>query len=124
MVIFGDAEDYAAFTRMLAKVERDFRWDIVAYCLMPTHYHVVVDVEVERLSSGMQRLNGSYAHYFNRRHGRSGALFQGRFHTRRIDSDEYLAALCAYVPFNPVRAGHCKRPEDWPWLWSRYPLSG
>jgi REP element-mobilizing transposase RayT len=122
MVIYRDDEDYAAFTRMLRKAERLFSWKLIAYCLMPTHYHVVLEVKVDDLSNGMQRLNSSYAHYFNRRHGRTGALFQGRFRTRLVDTDEYLDELCAYVPFNPVRAGHCERPQDWPWRWSLYAL--
>ncbi len=120
MVIFKDEEDYEAFMRIFGRVTRDFAWDLIAFCLMPTHYHVVLETRIEALSGGMQRLNGSYAHYFNRRHERSGALFQGRFHSQLVEDDEYLAQLCVYVPWNPVRAGHCEQPDDWPWSWSKY----
>ena len=121
IAVFRDEQDYDTFMRMLRSTERRFQWQVVAFCLMPTHYHVVLEVTVRELSRGMHRLNSSYAHCFNRRHGRTGALFQGRFHTRLVDRDDYLERLCVYVLFNPVRAGHCEAPEKWPWAWSRYP---
>jgi putative transposase len=123
MVIYRDREDYEAFSRMLGSTIDKFSWLLIAYCLMPTHYHAVLEVpRIEDLSNGMHRLNGSYAQYFNRRHERSGALFQGRFLAKVVETEEYLEQLCGYVAFNPVRAGHCARPADWPWRWSRYAL--
>ena len=116
-MIFRDDDDFRLFRRMLLTVARKFGWRLIAYCLMPTHYHVVLETSVPNLSQGMHRLNGRYARAFNERHERSGALFQGRFHTRVIDSDEYLERLGAYVPDNPVRAGLCETRDEWPWSW-------
>ena len=120
MVIYRDADDFTTFERMLGSVARRFSWTLYAYCLMPTHYHLIVEARVERLSRGMQRLNGLYARYFNARHDRSGALFQGRFHVRVVDSDEYLERLSNYVPDNPLRAGLCEARGDWNWAWSSF----
>jgi REP element-mobilizing transposase RayT len=120
MVIYSDSADYETFTAMLRSTIRRFEWRLLAYCLMPTHYHVVLDAQLDALSRGMHRLNGSYAHYFNRRHHRSGHLFGDRFGARLIEDDAYVERLLAYVTANPVRAGHCDTPSDWPWSWSTY----
>ena len=63
------------------------------------------------------------AREFNRRHHRFGHLFAERFTARVIEGDEYLFDACAYVVLNPVKAGLCLQPEDWPWSYSRYGLA-
>jgi hypothetical protein len=63
----------------------------------------------------MQYLNARYAEWFNWRHGYSGHLFQGRFWSELVDSDEYLFEVARYIVLNPVRAGICRHPLDWPW---------
>lgn len=90
---------------------------------MTTHYHLVVEATCRELSRGVQRLNGRYAVTFNRRHDRWGHLFAERFTARVIDSDEYLFDVCTYVTLNPVKAGLCSRPEEWPWSYNRYGLA-
>ena len=120
MEIYRDADDFRTFERMLKAVARRFAWTVYAYCLMPTHYHLIVEARMERLSRGMHRLNGRYAKYFNKRHERKGALFQGRYHLRVVDSDEHLQRLGDYVPDNPVRAGLCNERAEWPFSWSAF----
>ena len=63
----------------------------------------------------MRHLNGVYTQAFNRRHGLTGHLFQGRFKAILVDTDSYLLTLCQYVELNPVRACMVERPQDWPW---------
>jgi hypothetical protein len=63
----------------------------------------------------MRQLNGTYAQRFNRRHGRVGHVLQARFHATLVARDAHLLALAAYLPLNPVRAGLCAEPEEWPW---------
>ncbi len=82
---------------------------------MTTHFHLVVEAPLAAVSTGMHRLNGPYAQRFNKRHGRTGHLFEGRFGVRVIESEEYLAAVCNYVIENPVRAGLCDHPAEWRW---------
>jgi REP element-mobilizing transposase RayT len=118
MVIFRDEHDYEVFANMLRRVARRCSWELITFCLMPTHYHVLLEASRANLSLGMHHLNGSYAKYFNKRHRRSGALFQGRFHTRVVESERYLERVDAYIGGNPVRAGLCETPDEWPFSWS------
>ncbi len=90
-------------------------WQILAYCLMPNHVHLVVDAEIEQLSVAMHRVNGVYAQRFNRVHGFRGHLFQGRYHSKPIGDEAHLPGSIRYVVMNPVRAGLCERPENWRW---------
>ena len=89
---------------------------------MTTHYHLVLETSCAALSHGIHGLNGRYACWFNRRHGRFGHLFADRFTARAIASEEYLYEACAYVVLNPVKAGLCGRTEEWPWSFSSFGL--
>jgi putative transposase len=113
--IFRDDTDRILFLRLLAESTRHDAWRCHAFCLMGTHYHLVVETTVARLSGGLHRLNGVYAQLFNRRHARRGHLFGDRFHAWVVADDEHLTATCRYVLDNPVRAGLCPRADDWPW---------
>jgi putative transposase len=115
MLIFREQDDYALFLALLEAVARRFPWKIHAFCLMPNHYHLVTEASRPDLSGGMHRLNGLYGQGFNNRYERTGHLFQGRFGARMVQGHDHLAAACAYVLENPVRAGLCERAEDWPW---------
>jgi hypothetical protein len=72
-------------------------------------------IEYPNLSRGMQRLNGTYAKYFNERYGLSGHVFQGRFHSVLVEREEHLLELARYLVLNPVRAGLCPHPGEWRW---------
>src|SRR5215211_621769 len=77
--IFVVELDRIEFLDLLRTSARRFSWACLAYCLMGTHYHLILEASREALSRGMQRLNGVYAQRFNYRHGRRGRLFEGRF---------------------------------------------
>jgi putative transposase len=100
---------------LLSSVVTKYDWVCGAYCLMDTHYHLVVRTPNPDLAVGMQRLNGFYAQEFNRRYGLEGHVFFRRYHSLLIEREAHLVELCRYVAMNPVRAGMCGRPEDWPW---------
>jgi putative transposase len=117
--VFRDDDDRRFFLRLLAAVVARDHWHCYAFCLMTTHYHLVVEATLARLSAGLQRLNGVHAQRFNRRHGRHGHLFGDRFHAWLIEDEDHLENTCEYVLQNPVRAGICKTAEDWPWSASR-----
>jgi putative transposase len=113
--VFRDARDRRGFLELLADAVGRHRWTCHAFCLMTTHYHLIVETGQEDLSTGMHRLNGVHAQRFNRRHGRRGHLFGDRFAAWVIETEEHLQAAASYVLENPVRAGICESPADWPW---------
>jgi len=87
---------------------------IVAYCLMPTHIHLVLtQLKDDGISKFMRRVSNSYSRYFNIKHKRKGPLWQGRFRNVLVENDEQLQHLTRYVHLNPVTANIVKRPEDW-----------
>jgi putative transposase len=117
--IYLNDGDHLAFLNLLAKTVEKSSWKLHAYCLMGNHYHLLLETELDDLSSGMQLLNSGYATTFNKRHRRTGHLFGNRFWSESIERDEHLLECCRYIAWNPVRAGLCKRPEDW--QWASYP---
>jgi putative transposase len=118
--IVADDEDRRAFVRLLRDTARRFDWRCHAYCLMTTHYHLLVGSSREELSRGLGRLNGFYAQGFNKRHGRRGHLFGDRFSAFVVEGEEYLEAACRYILLNPVRAGLCAAADEWPWSGSYF----
>ena len=110
----GDA-DRASFEAILSQVIEKHVWSCSSFCLMSTHYDLLVTTPFGDLAAGMQRLNGLYAQTFNKRHGASGHLFHGRYHAEFIQTDSHLLEVTRYIALNPVRAGLCRRPGDWPW---------
>lgn len=102
------------FVRELERASRRHGWRILAYCLMPNHYHLVLQID-ERLSKGMEGLNGRFARISNRINGRINHLFGARYTSHLIEDEEYLLNGIRYVLRNPVRSGFVKRAEDWRW---------
>ena len=118
--VFLDRGDARAFLRQLNRAVLALELDVHALCLMPNHYHLVVESPREALSRALHRVNGVYAETFNAKYGRSGHLWGDRFALWQIRDDDHLRAACAYVLANPVRAGLCEHVADWPWSRSRY----
>jgi putative transposase len=121
-VVFPTADDRTEFFRLIGRCARRHRWHLWTACVMSTHYHLVVDTTVERLSRGMHQLNWRYARGFNRRHGTFGHVFAERFNCRVLEDETRIYDTCSYVLLNPVKARLCERVEDWPWSYSRYGL--
>lgn len=113
--IFEEDEDHQVFLKILKEVVKRFNWICHAYCLMTNRYHLVVETPEGNLSKGMRHLNGMYTQASNRRYGRIGHLFQGRFKGILVDKDSYLLELTRYVVLNPVRAKMVKRPGEYAW---------
>lgn len=110
-----DAEDRRRLVRLLVLVVGRFDWRCHMYCVLGTHYHLVIGTPQANIDRGMQWLNGVYAKTFNERHERFGHLVSERYSSRVVDSEEYAVELCRYVPLNPVEAGLCDLPQQWPW---------
>lgn len=116
--IFRCELDRYDFLAHLRRTTERVGWRVVAWCLLDTHYHLLVVVgpaAEPRVSWGMQVLNSVYARAFNRRHRRRGHVFGERFTDTLVASESHLAAATAYVLANPVAAGLVSRVEDWRW---------
>jgi putative transposase len=111
--IYDDPEDYLAFIAIAAEVFARLGWRCLAYCLMTTHYHLIVRIERADLAHGMQMINSRHARSFNRRHRRRGHLFGDRYGSVFVQTEEHLKTELRYVFLNPLDAGVL--PENWPW---------
>jgi putative transposase len=114
-LIYLNDEDRELYLMLLGQAVKRYRWCCLAYCLMDNHVHLLIETPDGGLGRGMQLLHGLYAETFNKRHGRSGHLFQGRYGAKRIESDEQLWVTARYIAMNPVEAGLCGEPEAWVW---------
>lgn len=113
-LIFFSPENYRYCLRLLQKYKLKYRVAIVAYCLMPNHYHLVLRQSPEgSISNFLRTVFNAYAQAVNRRSGKSGTLFQGRPKARIIDSDAYALQVVRYIHLNPVIAKIVTAPESW-----------
>ena len=142
-VVFNDAEDYSRLTEILdlyrfdnfdhkyskylqldietqaslmlnLERENDLLIDIVAFCIMPTHIHLILkQVNDNGISKYMAKVLNSYSRYFNIRHKRLGPLWAGRFKSVLVKKDEQLLHLTRYIHLNPSSAGLVGKPDEW-----------
>jgi len=120
--MFVDDLDRERFRLLLSRTDAMFEWELHAWCLMGTHYHLLIQGPREQVSAGMHRLAGLYAQGFNCRWERKGHLFEERFSSRLIRDDDHFRNAVDYILNNPVRAGLCKDRRDWKWSWPRFDL--
>jgi REP element-mobilizing transposase RayT len=117
--MFKNYRDKEKFLEYLERISERFSIIIHTYCLMSTHYHLLIETSESNLSKSIQWLNVSYAIYFNKKQNRSGHLFQGRFKAILIDADVYLKQLSRYIHLNPVKAKVAASAGQY--RWSSYP---
>ncbi|MCH7344557.1 transposase [Pelomonas sp. CA6] len=113
--VFADDTDRATFLELLAQAMQRFDAQVLAYALARDHYELLVFTRQANLSRLMRHLNGVYTQACNRRRGRGGHLFHGRFRAVMVDRLQLLLDVCRYVDLGGVRAGLARSPEDWPW---------
>ena len=113
--VFKSQKDREKFISYLESAVVRYGAVIHAYCLMSTHFHILIETPSGNLSQIMQHINGAYTIYFNAKRKRSGHLFQGRYKAILIEADEYALELSRYIHLNPVRAGMVARPEEYRW---------
>lgn len=116
MGIFSIDRDYQTYLEVLARYKQQFSWELHHFCLMPNHVHLLVHIEEFRvLKKIMQGINQVYEKYFRKRYQHSGHLWQGRYKSIPIESDEYLLECARYIERNPVRAGIVEDSGEYPW---------
>jgi len=135
--VFSDRADYEGFLDLLKDSSEMWNVKIAAYCLMPNHYHMLIQTADANLSRFMRHVNGVYTQRFNWLHGCDGPLFRGRFKSILVDKDAYLLQLARYIHRNPLEAGivdklgayewsshkgYVSRARKWDWLSRDYVL--
>lgn len=113
--IFRSDVDRLRYLSFLGTAAEKCSWHVLSYCLMQNHIHLLVETPDGNLSQGMHRIQGPYTQWFNARYDRCGHLFQGRYGANRIVDDAEFEAVVRYIADNPVAAGLCCEPEEWPW---------
>ena len=113
--IFHDNQDRKKFLTILSEqVDKGFI-SVIAYCLMDNHLHLLIRENINQLADAMRSLNTAYALYFNKKHDRSGHLFQNRYQSESINDDKYLFAALRYIHQNPINANICTHVENYHW---------
>jgi len=115
-LLFFNPANYEYCVRLIKRYHQRYGAAMIAYCLMPNHYHFLLRQETdEPLSKFIGVLFNAYVQAVNREQERSGTLLEGRFRHVWVDREEYLIHLCRYIHLNPVKAKLVIPPEDWPY---------
>jgi len=137
-LIFIDKKDYYRFIDLLKDTSEQWNLRIAAYCLMPNHYHLLVQTPDANISRCMRHIDGVYTQRFNRHHKCDGPLFRGRYKSILVDADSYLLQLVRYIHYNPLKAGltdridrylwsshrgYLSKAEKWNWLYKDFVFS-
>jgi putative transposase len=118
-LLFFNPGNYEYCLRLVKRYYRRYGVTVIAYCLMPNHYHFLLRQETDQpLSKFVNVLFNAYVQAVNRQQDRRGTLFEGRFRHVWVDREEYLVHLCRHIHLNPVKAKLVSHPEDW--LYSNY----
>jgi putative transposase len=116
-VVFASDADYQYYLETLVEWKEKLGCQIYAFCLMTNHVHLIINPgkDVKTLSQLMKRVNGRQTRYVNKVEKRTGSLWEGRYKSSPISTNEYLLSCSRYIELNPVRAGMVSRPEAYPW---------
>jgi len=113
--IFLDDRDRRKFLSVLAKCVNRYNLLCHAFCLMPNHYHLLIETPDGNLARAMRQLNGVYSQAFNRRHTKVGHVMKGRYKAIVVEKESHLLEVCRYIVLNPVRARFVPTPGEWRW---------
>jgi REP-associated tyrosine transposase len=114
-ILFANAGERRAFLDILAAVVPGRAWSCMAFCLMTTHYHLLIQTPDPDLAVGMQYLNGRLGQRINVLRDEKGHLFEARYGSELVETEQHALNAHRYIALNPVAAGIVARPEDWPW---------
>ena len=115
--IFYEDQDYIKFLKIIQTIQKKYSYEIYEYCLMTNHVHLIIYDDKNVLSKIMQSLSISYSLYFSKKYEKNGHLFQNRFLSKTVESQNYLYRLCRYIHQNPLKAKIAKTEE---YKWSSY----
>ena len=112
-VVFDEVNDKDIFLQIINKTANIHKVILHDYCIMDNHYHLLIETQKENISSFMRIVNANYAQYYNKKYKRSGHLWQSRYKSRYITSEEYLYALVKYIEYNPIEANISKKVGEY-----------
>ncbi len=113
--IFMDDEDYQHFIGLMDRYRDISHYEVYAYCLMGNHIHLLIQTQDEPLEVIFRRIGGSFVYWYNLKYQRVGHLFQDRFKSEAVEDDAYFLTVLRYILRNPVKAGICASPEQYPY---------
>jgi putative transposase len=114
--LFIETSDFEKYLLLLRQYKKKFNFRLFGYCLMPNHIHLILEPRhPEELSRFMQGLTQTYTIWFNKKCGKPGRLWQGRFKSMVIEKDEYFISCIKYIEANPVRANIVPSPAEYAW---------
>ncbi len=114
--IFLDTADYICFMKLLNKYTNIFKVPTVIYCLMPNHYHMILQhISLQGIARTMHMVNTSYTYYMRKRYSWVGHVFQGRYHSKHISNLEYFNTALEYIKQNPVEANLAESFDEYQW---------
>ena len=113
--IFFDEEDYRRFLSIIKQCKKLSGFQLYAYCLMPNHVHLVLKEQQEELAIIMKRIGCRFVYWYNAKYQRVGHLFQDRFRSEPIETDEYLLCAIRYIHNNPVEGKIVKKCSEYPY---------
>lgn len=111
--IFEDARDSERFVEVLGEYKAVCGYELLGWCLMGNHAHILMKVGDEPLATVMRRIAAKYVYWYNAKYERVGHLFQERFKSEPVEDDGYLMTVLRYIHRNPVKAGMCAAPGDY-----------
>ena len=111
--IFEDSEDFNKFLQVLKDSKAISEFKIFAYCLMGNHIHLLIQEQKEPIEQIMKRLATRFVYWYNIKYQRVGHLFQDRFKSEPVENDSYFLTVLRYIHQNPIKAGLCKKLENY-----------
>ncbi|MFA5199972.1 MAG: transposase [Candidatus Omnitrophota bacterium] len=114
--VFKEVADYQKYLLLLIRYKNKFKFKLYAFCLMPNHIHLLMEVQKSnRLNKIMRGVNLGYTLYFNRKYKKVGHLWQDRFKSKIIEKDAYLLECIKYIENNPIRSSLVNSINEYPW---------
>ena len=113
--VFNEGNDHVFFLECLRRAQQVCNFRILAYCVMTTHFHIVIKCNGPIPPSLFQSVGARFSAYYHKRHKCAGQIFQGRFHSEAIETEAHLLSAIRYVWRNPIKARLCTHLTDYPW---------
>jgi REP element-mobilizing transposase RayT len=111
--VFSDPEEAAEFIELIRETKTRDGWTVLSWCVMSNHFHLVIRTATVPLWRGMHRIQNLFSRRFNKRHGRTGGVWQSRYKAKYVEDESYLGRLVLYVHLNPVAAGVADDPDEY-----------